>query len=82
MINPDGTSPFMLLCEHALPRTPRSLSHLGRARSERLRHIGWDIGGLALARYLSDLDAPLFHTGYSRLVVDCNQAPRQPDADA
>lgn len=74
VINPDGTSPLVLLCEHALPRIPRSLSHLGVPRSERLRHIGWDIGALALARHLSDrLDAPLFHTGYSRLVVDCNR---------
>lgn len=74
VINPDGTSPVLLLCEHALPRIPRSLSHLGLSRTERLRHIGWDIGALALAQHLSDrLDAPLFHTGYSRLVVDCNR---------
>lgn len=74
VINPDGTSPVLLLCEHALPRIPRRLSHLGLPRSERLRHIGWDIGALAVAQHLSDqLDAPLFHTGYSRLVVDCNR---------
>lgn len=74
VINPDGTSPIVLLCEHALPRIPRHLAHLGLPRTERLRHIGWDIGALALARHLSDrLDAPLFHTGYSRLVVDCNR---------
>lgn len=74
VINPDGISPVLLLCEHALPRMPRRLSHLGLPRNERLRHIGWDIGALALARHLSDrLDAPLFHTSYSRLVVDCNR---------
>lgn len=74
VINPDGVSDVLLLCEHALPRIPRRLAHLGLPKSERLRHIGWDIGALALARDLSArLDAPLFHTGYSRLVVDCNR---------
>lgn len=73
-INPDGTSDLLLLCEHALPRIPRRLAHLGLPKSERLRHIGWDIGALSLARDLSArMDAPLFHTGYSRLVVDCNR---------
>lgn len=74
VINPDGASDLLLLCEHALPRIPRRLAHLGLPKSERLRHIGWDIGALALARDLSArLDAPLFHTSYSRLVVDCNR---------
>lgn len=74
VINPDGASDLLLLCEHALPRIPRRLAHLGLPKSERMRHIGWDIGALALARDLSArLDAPLFHTGYSRLVVDCNR---------
>lgn len=74
VINPDGTSDLLLLCEHALPRVPRRLQHLGLPKAERLRHIGWDIGALALARDLSSrLDAALFHTGYSRLVVDCNR---------
>lgn len=73
-INPDGSSDVLLLCEHALPRIPRRLAHLGLTRAERLRHIGWDIGALSLARDLSErLDAALFHTSYSRLVVDCNR---------
>lgn len=74
VINPDGASNLLLLCEHALPRIPRRLAHLGLPKTERLRHIGWDIGALTLARDLSArLDAPLFHTTYSRLVVDCNR---------
>ena len=79
VINPDGASDLLLLCEHALPRIPRRLAHLGLPKSERLRHIGWDIGALSLARNLSArLDAPLFHTGYSRLVVDCNRPLNNP----
>lgn len=74
VINPDGASDVLLLCEHALPRIPRRLAHLGLPKAERLRHIGWDIGALSLARDLSArLDAALFHTSYSRLVVDCNR---------
>lgn len=74
VVNPDGASDILLLCEHALPRIPRRLAHLGLPKLERMRHIGWDIGALALAQDLSiRLDAALFHTGYSRLVVDCNR---------
>lgn len=74
VINPDGTSPYVLLCEHASPRIPRCLGDLGLPEAERLRHIGWDIGAQALALGLSAaLDAPLFLTNYSRLAIDCNR---------
>lgn len=74
VINPDGQSDTLLVCEHASPRIPRRLAHLGLSRQDRLRHIGWDIGALALAQALSArLDAAVFHTNYSRLVVDCNR---------
>lgn len=74
VVNPDGASPYVLLCEHASPRVPRSLGDLGLPEAERMRHIGWDIGAQALALGLSAaLDAPLFVANYSRLVVDCNR---------
>ena len=74
VVNPDGASPYVLLCEHASPRIPRALGDLGLPLAERMRHIGWDIGAQALALGLSaTLDAPLFITNYSRLVVDCNR---------
>jgi predicted N-formylglutamate amidohydrolase len=39
-----------------------------------LRHIAWDIGAADVARRLSSLiDAPLFLSGYSRLLIDCNR---------
>ena len=44
VVNPDGGSPYVLLCEHASPRIPRRLGDLGLPEAERLRHIGWDIG--------------------------------------
>lgn len=74
VINPDGTSPYVLLCEHASPRIPRALADLGLPQADILRHIGWDIGAQAVALLLAErLDAPLFVANYSRLVVDCNR---------
>lgn len=79
VVNPDGASHILLVCEHARPVIPRHLGDLGLPHDDRMRHIGWDIGALALALALSDhLDAPLFHTHYSRLVVDCNRPPGNP----
>lgn len=74
VINPDGDAPILLLCEHASNRIPRALGDLGVLEADRQRHIAWDIGVSALSQYLSRaLDAPLFMTNYSRLVIDCNR---------
>jgi predicted N-formylglutamate amidohydrolase len=74
--NAAGTSPFVLLGDHAGNAVPRALKELGLPRAELLRHIGWDIGVRALGMALSRLlDAPFVHQHYSRLVADCNRAP-------
>ncbi len=45
------------------------------------QHIAWDIGAGELARGLSHaLDAPAVLAGYSRLAVDCNRRPDDPEA--
>lgn len=81
VVNPDGASPFLLLCEHASNRIPRALGDLGVSHAERQRHIAWDIGVSALSQHLSaTLDAPLFMTNYSRLVIDCNRPLHVPSA--
>ncbi len=81
VVNPDGTSPFLLLCEHASNRIPRMLGDLGLSHSDLQRHIAWDIGVSALSQHLSvALDAPLFMTNYSRLVIDCNRPLHVPSA--
>ncbi|MFD1329141.1 N-formylglutamate amidohydrolase [Mycoplana ramosa] len=81
VINPDGASPYLLLCEHASNRIPRALGDLGLPEAERRRHIAWDIGVSALSQHLSRaLDAPLFMTNYSRLVIDCNRPIGVPSA--
>ena len=72
-----GRSNFVIVVDHASARIPRSLSDLGVPQSELQRHIAWDIGALAVARYVSEaLDAPMVAQNYSRLVIDCNRDPR------
>ncbi|SDB69314.1 N-formylglutamate amidohydrolase [Belnapia rosea] len=73
-LNPEGSSPFVLLCEHASNHIPEPYKGLGLGTADLARHIAWDIGAAALARQLSArLDAPLFLSGYSRLLIDCNR---------
>lgn len=74
IINPGGSSPFVLTCEHAGRAIPSRLGDLGIPAAEMERHIAYDIGAEGLSRCLSALiDAPLALQRYSRLVVDCNR---------
>ncbi|WP_291298187.1 N-formylglutamate amidohydrolase [Elioraea sp.] len=76
VVNAGGRSPVVLICEHASNHIPDSHAGLGLDPADLLRHIAWDIGAAALARRLSALlDAPLFLSGYSRLLIDCNRPP-------
>jgi predicted N-formylglutamate amidohydrolase len=76
-----GRSPFLLLGDHAGNAVPAALGGLGLDEGERRRHIAWDIGVRALGEQVADDDdAPLIHQPYSRLVIDCNRAPRSPQS--
>ena len=80
---PGGTSPIFLVCDHASARIPRRLESLGLDEVDRLRHIAWDIGALAVAQRLSErFDACLVAQGYSRLVIDCNRPTGTPQSIA
>lgn len=81
LINPEGRSDVLLVCEHASNYIPESFASLGLSEQERLSHIGWDIGAADLARKLSEvLDASLILQHYSRLLYDCNRPPSEPSA--
>ncbi|WP_119392949.1 N-formylglutamate amidohydrolase [Taklimakanibacter lacteus] len=81
VVNGDGKSPVVLVCEHAGKVIPRSLGSLGLSDEELSRHIAWDIGAEAVSRLVAKaLDAPLLVQRYSRLVYDCNRPPESPDA--
>ncbi|WP_309646022.1 N-formylglutamate amidohydrolase [Phenylobacterium sp.] len=74
--NPGGTSPFLLVGDHAGRAIPRRLGGLGLAPAAMDRHIAWDIGVAGLGERLAlNLDAVFIHQAYSRLVIDCNRAP-------
>ena len=78
--NARGASPFVILCDHASNRIPERYGDLGLTASERLTHIAWDPGALAVSRELSGLlDAPLVESTVSRLIIDCNRALDAPD---
>jgi predicted N-formylglutamate amidohydrolase len=71
---PQGRSEFLLVCDHASRRIPKSLGSLGLDETQLGSHIAWDIGAADVATQLSAaLDATLLLQGYSRLVIDCNR---------
>lgn len=79
----DGASPFVILCDHAGNRLPRTLGTLGLSETDLTRHIAWDIGAGPVAALLGTmLDASVVRQAYSRLVIDCNRAPGHPDSIA
>jgi len=79
-INATGRSPFVLVCDHASNRIPVEYGDLGLPAIDRLRHIAWDPGALAVSLELVErFDAPLVHSTVSRLVIDCNRTFSAPD---
>ena len=81
VINENGKSPIVLVCEHASAHIPAILGNLGLGEEDRTAHIAYDIGAEPMARLMSEqLDAPLIVQKYSRLVYDCNRPPENPSA--
>lgn len=78
--NADGTSPFVVVCDHASNHMPEIYGSLGLYPEALRAHIAWDPGALPVARRLSArLDAPLLWPDASRLIIDCNRALDAPD---
>lgn len=72
-----GAGAFLLIGDHAGRSIPRRLGNLGISRADLDRHIAWDIGVEAMGLCLSaELGACFIRQAYSRLVIDCNRAPR------
>jgi predicted N-formylglutamate amidohydrolase len=72
--NAGGSSPFVLVCDHASNAIPDRYGDMGLTETERFSHIAWDPGALAVSRGLSTrLDAPLVASHVSRLVIDANR---------
>ncbi|MFY0309045.1 N-formylglutamate amidohydrolase [Leisingera sp. D0M16] len=81
VVNREGTSPVLLLCEHASSNIPARYNGLGLRAEDRLSHAAWDPGARAVALHMSRaLDAPLVASTVSRLVYDCNRPPEAASA--
>jgi len=81
VLHEHGEAPALIVCDHASRAFPNGLNRLGLPELPSWQHIAWDIGAGELARGISNaLDAPAVLAGYSRLVVDCNRHPDDPDA--
>ncbi|MGY8997991.1 MAG: N-formylglutamate amidohydrolase, partial [Alphaproteobacteria bacterium] len=50
ILNPRGKASLALLCDHASKKVPLALENLGLPQEELDRHIGWDIGAMAITR--------------------------------
>ena len=74
--NEDGSSPILIVADHAGNFMPRALFRLGLPEAECQRHIAWDIGIAAVCRLVAGaIDATFVQQNYSRLVIDCNRVP-------
>ncbi len=81
LCNPQGSSPVLLIGDHAGRAIPARLGQLGLAEPDLERHIAWDIGVRGLGEWLAQrLDAVFLHQCFSRLVIDCNRAPASEEA--
>jgi len=81
VLNPNGTHPIVLICEHASNAIPAKFDSLGLDKAALNSHIAWDPGALETAKKISEeLNAALVCSTVSRLVYDCNRPPDAPDA--
>ncbi|NJD30308.1 MAG: N-formylglutamate amidohydrolase [Gammaproteobacteria bacterium] len=81
VLHEHGEAPALIVCDHASRAFPKGMQRLGLPVLQTWEHIAWDIGAGELARGISNaLDAPAVLAGYSRLIVDCNRQPDDPEA--
>ncbi|MDR0252817.1 MAG: N-formylglutamate amidohydrolase [Brucellaceae bacterium] len=80
VLNEQGSSPYLLICEHATNFMPEKFARLGLSEADMAAHIAWDPGAAEVARRMSKaLDATLVEAGLSRLLIDCNRPLSAPD---
>jgi predicted N-formylglutamate amidohydrolase len=79
ILNHDGDTPLLLICDHASNRIPQKLNNMGLSERELSYHIAIDIGAAGVTRHMSaKLNAPAVLCNYSRLIIDCNRQPGDP----
>ena len=61
--NAGGNSPFVLVCDHASHFIPVAYGDMGLSAAERLSHIAWDPGALAVSRVREIVEQELCAAG-------------------
>ena len=80
-VNAEATAPILLVCDHASRALPAAMNNLGLDEEALSRHIAYDIGAAVLTRLLAErLGATAVLAGYSRLLLDCNRQPGDPQS--
>lgn len=78
-IQGDAQSSVLFLCDHASSDTPPEYERLGLPEAQFQRHIAYDIGAAAAARWLAaHFRAPAILGGFSRLLIDANRGADDP----
>jgi predicted N-formylglutamate amidohydrolase len=81
VLNADGTSVVVIVCEHASNFIPSQYDQLGLDDAALGLHVAWDLGALGVTRRLAGkLDAVAVIGTVSRLVYDLNRPPMADDA--
>ncbi len=81
LYNAQAQRPLLIVSDHASARVPQKLGNLGLAPEHFEKHIAFDIGADAITRRLADrLGVRAVIAGYSRLVIDLNRQPGDPDS--
>jgi predicted N-formylglutamate amidohydrolase len=81
VLNADATTPLLLVCDHASRVIPRFLGDLGLTKPDLARHIAYDIGAAELTLGLAHrLNCTAVLAGYSRIVIDLNRPPGDPES--
>ncbi len=81
VFNFDAARPVLIACDHAHNTIPAIMDNLGLAPDALRRHIAYDIGAVDVTkRMATHLGAPAVLSGFSRLVIDCNRQPGDPQS--
>ncbi|MDH3335768.1 MAG: N-formylglutamate amidohydrolase [Rhodospirillaceae bacterium] len=79
--NPNGTTSLLIVSDHASNTVPVALNDLGLSGENFSKHIAYDIGAGMITRFLADkINAPAVISNFSRLVMDMNRQPGDPQS--
>ncbi len=80
VLNEDGTTPLLVVCDHASNHIPEHLNKLGLSDEVLADHVAWDIGSADVAELITRrLNCRAVLANYSRLLIDVNRDPGDND---